>query len=833
MMPLGDFLEDGVRRFADRPALLHRPLYRTESWTYAQLWERSSRVLLWLREQGLERGDRVVIWAQNSPWWVAAYFGCLRMGAILVPLDLRSGPDFVERVTGQTEPRLAILSRLTSPLWVYPAQPWLLEDLEQLPPARDCPQLPAVTSADVAEVIFTSGTTGDPKGVILTHGNITANAASALQVVPSHPDQRLLSVLPLSHMFEQTVGLLLPLSCGASIYYPVSRQSTMLFRDLQTQGITSILAVPQMFALLMAAIEREVAKAGKQAGWQRLSQLAGLLPMAARRVLFRGVHRRLGGQLRFLVSGGAPLEPELARKWATLGIPIIQGYGATEAAPIISGTTLRDPAPGTVGRAVPGVEIRISEDGEVLVRGPNITPGYWNNRRATAEAFTDDGRYRTGDLGQIDAQARLSLRGRTKDMIVLANGLNVYAVDVEAALRETGHLLDAVVVGLPGPSGAQVHAVLLYPPNTTSPIDPRVTVRMANQRLAAHQQIQEYTVWPDADFPRTHTLKVKKHDIIAILLGRHETVRQSPDTPAEQVQGATPVQRLIAQASGKPSAALTVTATLGDGCGLDSLARVELLSAIESDLGVYLDESLVGPDTTVAELEALVAARESSTRPSFPRWPLEPVPVMLRQAVQRAGFALLDRLAPATISGLQSLDGLAQPVLFVANHASHLDSPVLIRALPQALRKRLTVAAAADYFFSRHVLGQSVALAINAFPFSREGNIRPTIEHCAWLLDAGWSIVLFPEGTRSTSGDMAPFKAGAGLLAVEMGVPVVPVYLSGTREALPKGRIVPRRAAIAVRFGPAMRFARGTAYGEAAREMERAVRALRVTASSI
>ena len=295
--------------------------------------------------------------AQNSPWWVAAYFGCLRMGAILVPLDLRSGARLCRTRHRADGTQAGHPVATDQPPLVYPAQPWLLEDLEQLPPARDCPQLPAVTSAMSPEVIFTSGTTGDPKGVILTHGNITANAASALQVVPSHPDQRLLSVLPLSHMFEQTVGLLLPLSCGASIYYPVSRQPTMLFRDLQTQGITSILAVPQLFALLMVAIEREVAKAGKQAGWQRLSQLAGLLPMAARRVLFRGVHRRLGRPAAI---------PGIRRSAARAGVGAQMGdarhtnyprASRTSAAPIISGTTLRDPAPGTVGRAVPGVEI--------------------------------------------------------------------------------------------------------------------------------------------------------------------------------------------------------------------------------------------------------------------------------------------------------------------------------------------------------------------------------------------------------------------------------------------------------------------------------------------
>ncbi len=822
MATVGSILEASVRTFGRRPALLYRPLYRTETWSYADLWERSGRVVGRLRTQGITKGDRVVIWAPNSPWWVAAYLGCLRLGVILVPLDLRSTPDFIERVVTQTEPRLAIVSRLTAAGWTYSTNPWIIEDLEQLLAGIESADPGSVADEDIAEVIFTSGTTGDPKGVILTHGNITANLASALQVVPTSPDFRLLSLLPLSHMFEQTVGLLLPLACGASVYYPISRQSTMLFRDLQSQGITTILAVPQAFSLLMAGIEREVAKAGKSATWDRLGKIAAHLPMAARRLLFRSVHARLGGKLLFLVSGGAPLEAELTEKWALLGLPMIQGYGATEAAPILSGTMLHDLGPGTVGRAVPSVEIRIAEDGEVLARGPNITPGYWKNPQATADAFID-GWYKTGDLGQLDAEGRLSLRGRKKDLIVLANGQNVYPADLENVLRAGGGLTDAAVVGLPSPQGARVHAVLLLDPSETNPPE---LIRAANAQLAAHQQIQGHSVWPEADFPRTHTLKVKKHEVLRALLNQQETTETPRVAPTSDAPNVSPIRRLIAEAAGMPAAELTDEATLGGGCGLDSLSRVELLAAIETELDIYLDESRVGPDTTVGELEALVTTGERGTRPIFPKWPLSPAAGAVRAAVEDGVFLLMAVMAPAKVSGLHNLTGLTKPVLFVANHGSHMDSPVLIRALPKAWRQQLAVAAAADYFFTKQLLGRAVALALNAFPFSREGNIRPTIEHCAWLLDHDWSILIFPEGTRSATGEIGQFKAGAGLLAVELGVPVVPVRLTGVRELLPKGRALPRPGKVKVRFGPALRFERGTPYPEAAAAIEAAVRAL-------
>jgi long-chain acyl-CoA synthetase len=321
-------------------------------------------------------------------------------------------------------------------------------------------------------------------------------------------------------------------------------------------------------------------------------------------------------------------------------------------------------------------------------------------------------------------------------------------------------------------------------------------------------------------------MKVKKQEVLRALLAQRETAGRSSAAPAQAARDAAPVRRLITEAAGKQDAVLSAEATLGADCGLDSLARVELLAAIESELGVYLDETRVREDTTVAELEALVAAQESSARPVFPRWPLGQAARLVRTALQVPAFALLDGIAPAKVSGIESLRGVTPPVLFVANHTSHLDSAVVIRALPRAWRQKLAVAAAADYFFTREFLGQSVALALNAFPFSREGNIRPTIEHSAWLLDHGWSILIFPEGTRSTTGEMAPFKAGTGLLAVELQVPVVPVRLTGLHDVLPKGQAVPRRGRVTVHFGPALRFAPGTPYAEATQSIEAAVRSL-------
>lgn len=598
------------------------------------------------------------------------------------------------------------------------------------------------------------------------------------------------------------------------------RQSTTLFRALREQHITVTLAVPQALQLFMEAIEREVHKQGKEASWRRLQCLSRYLPPSVRRLLFRSVHQRLGGKIAFFVSGGASLDPALEKRWELLGIPIVQGYGATETAPVITATSLGHPVAGSVGKAVPGVQLKIAPDGEVLVRGPNVTPGYWQDAAATRAAFAG-GWYRTGDLGELDAEGNLFLRGRKNNLIVLPNGQNVFPEDIEQVLGSIEGVREVVVLGLRDPRGMRLHAVLLADPALP---DPATVIRQANGRLAPHQQIGSWSVWPDQDFPRTHTLKVKRGEIREAVVAATEVSREQPTAPEDRE--ASPLRRLIATAADVPVSRITQSTTLGDELGLDSLRRVERLAAIEADLGIYLDETQIGPATTVADLESLTAVQRDFARPEFPTWPLSRPVQWLRSALQRLLFAALNSLAPATVSGTANLSELGPPVLFVANHSSHLDSPAVLRALPAGWRRRVTVAAAADYFFCRRSLGALVALLLNAFPFSRTGAVRPTLEHCATLLDGGWSTLLYPEATRSTDTRLGEFKAEVGLLAVDLQVPVVPIWIEGTGRVLPKGKILPRRSPLSVRFGAPLRFEETTPCEAATRQIEEAVRRL-------
>ena len=831
MDTLIEILEHSSKAFGPHPALLIKPGFRYHVWTYADLWEDSGRVATYLQEKGVQKGDRVLLWGPNMPQWVLAFFGAFRAGAIAVPLDVRSAPDFVARVVERTEPRLAFTSRFSAQSEQVDIPSLYLEELDQVVAASSPnPAELSLNPDDVAEIMFTSGTTGEPKGVILTHENIASNAQAAAHSFPGGASDRLLSLLPLSHMFEQCGGLLVPLLFGARIVYPISRQPTFIFKALQENSITLLLLVPQGLQLLIDGIEREVERQGKTRLWRAMNQVAPLLPMAARRRLFGSVHKRMGGGLRCILSGGAYLDPDLARKWESLGISIVEGYGATEAAPVITFNSLRRRVHGSVGRVVQGQEVRIAEDGEVVTRGPNITPGYWQNEEATAAAFQGEW-YKTGDLGFLSEEGDLYLKGRKKDLIVLANGQNVYADDVERLLNAHPAVKEGVVVGLPEVRGGGeiVHAVLLID-------DPKATAKQiideVNGNLADHQRVSAYTVWHDEDFPRTHTLKVKKAQVLEHLkaAASQGSEEPQPGPVAPSSVAADPLLRIIAQVAQVSLHEVEYSKTLGGDLSLDSLKRVELLSIVEQELGAYIDESLLEPTTTVAGLKELVAqqARTSDLGLRFSYWPLTAWCTSLREVLHHTlVFPWVNSMYRSSVTGLENLARLQGPVLFAANHSAvKWDHLLLLKCLPRRWRRRMSYAAAAEITFGKRWLGVLASLIANAFPFSRDTAIRPTLEHLGRLLDRGWSVGIFPEGEQMVGQEMIPFKTGVGLIGVESRTPVVPVHLVNHGRSKRGFLGILNREEVSVRIGAPLAFPPTTSYIEATEKIEHAVRRL-------
>lgn len=488
-----------------------------EAWSFLRIARAADAIAAELRgPRGVGRGERVLVWGSaSSPRLTATYLGCIRAGIVLVPIDPRSTTEFVARVAAQTEARALIVDGAQGDDLELPRIP-----IDELPDGSEAaaptPPPDRPTRDDLAEIVFTSGTTGEPKGVMLTHGNILANITSIHEILP-RADYRLISLLPVSHMLEQTPSIFTMIDYGAEVTYVPSRLPATIMDAMQRRRPNMMVVVPLLLELLMAGIEREVRAQGKWRLWQGLNVAARALPMAGRRLLFRSVLQKFGGALELIFCGGARLAPEVALAWERMGIRVVEGYGATECSPLVTANAIDRRHFGSVGRAVRDVEVRVSPEGELQVRGPNVTQGYWRNPEATAAAFTADGWYRTGDLAEIDRYGDVRLHGRLRDMIVLSSGLNVYPEDPEAALRNEPEVTECVALLLPDADHRErISAVIVPSKDGGDATDAALAaaVQRANRHLAPHQRMTGHIRWPDADFPRTTSMKVQRRLVL-------------------------------------------------------------------------------------------------------------------------------------------------------------------------------------------------------------------------------------------------------------------------------------------------------------------------------
>ncbi|CAN5849457.1 N/A [soil metagenome] len=548
-----DLIEDASRRYDGKPQLaLRTDEGRLLEWSARELDHRS-RLAAWrLRRLGLQPGDRLLTWSPATPALPAVYFGAMRAGVVVVPLDLRMAPDVLRRIADSAGAEwLAIGTGFEAPDAQVGGLAHLhsrtVESLSADPPHQNAAgsdeggldeAFPAdwqqqveawekPTRDTLFEVIYTSGTTGMPKGVMLNHGTILSTLEAIAKILPPR-EHRTVSLLPASHLFDQAPVLFFGTMIGAEILYLRSRTPKVIFEALAEQRVTTMVVVPQLLQLFWNGIEREVKRQGKERLFNTSRRIARFLPYWARRLLFRRVHQRLGGHLRLFVSAAAFLPPALQEAWEGLGVIVLQGYGATECGPAAA-TSEKDHPTGTVGKTVAPVRLKLAEGtNEILVGGPTLFQGYWQDPAATA-AVMEDGWYHTGDVGRFDERGNLVLMGRTRNIIVLPNGLNVFPEDIENVLEEVGLAQAIVLETAPG----RIEAVVLSPdaPPMITPTNPAppppstdaerkaleeridAIVRQANKRLGQHQRLDGWRLWPEQDFPRTHTLKIKRGEV--------------------------------------------------------------------------------------------------------------------------------------------------------------------------------------------------------------------------------------------------------------------------------------------------------------------------------
>ena len=684
----GNELATTTRRFLKIERLRYRDLHR--------LTHQAANYPL-AREVAV--GDRIVVVANNSPEWVELFLATQLIGAILVPTDVRAGPATTLKFIEQTEPKLIFRNKHLHPELDRLSTVEFLDDLKE----RVCGYPDTAPGVDLhgdyaAVIVFTSGTTADPKGVVLTQKNLLANAEDALRVVDVRPDWWFLSVLPLSHMYELTGGTLCPLLSGASIFYVPSTSPHTIGRAMQDYRITTMLAIPQFLILMLGRVRQAAAAEGKAATLARGLKLAAVLPFPLRRLLFRDVHAQLGGRLNLVVTGGAPIPADVGVAWERMGVRILEGYGLTETGPILTMNPLHGGRIGSAGRALDGVRLRIAQDNEVQAKGDSIFREYWRNPSASRGAFTEDGWFRTGDAGSL-RHGWLQIQGRLKFAIVLSSGLKVFPEDVELVAGTVFGSQAVCVVGVKRPGGEEVVAVVV-----SDRPDGEIgqEIDEINTRLESFQHIGTWRRWPEARFPLTRLLKIDRRKVQdwANQTGP-EAQAQKGDEPSEDE-----IVSLVRRGLDEPRREVKDSDRLAD-IGLDSLRRLTVVALIEDELGVAIPEEDVTQTTTVADLRRLVAAGSPAERPiPRPSWPFRRSVRLFGDLARDAVLGGIVRIWVRTsVQGQENLDQVRGPALYIFNHTDDFDGPVIYRALPRRIRKRVTVAAADDVLHEHRLLG--------------------------------------------------------------------------------------------------------------------------------
>lgn len=766
-------------RHANNVAVVAPRGVRQRRVTYSQLATLSRRFAAELSRRGILKGERILIWGDNSPEWVAAFFGCILRGVVPVPVDFAGTLEFVERVAREVAPKCVVgdaaklaLLRATAPRIAF-------EDFTAELTLQQAGAIDNLTPDDTLQIIFTSGTTGDPKGIVHTHRNVLASLAPIEQEMqkylkyekPFHPI-RILHTLPLSHVFGQFMGLWTPPLLAAEVHFEPRLVAAELAALIRRERISVVAAVPRVLDLMQTfALERfpnlasRVEEAAALKAWQRWWR-------------FRDVHRFFGLKFWAFVCGGAALSTAGEQFWSRLGFVVIQGYGMTETTALVSLNHPFHAAPGTIGQVLPGREVRLSEDGEVLVRGETISNTIWQHGQLQRQ---DSEWLATGDLAGFDEQGNLHFRGRKKDVIVTSSGLNIYPEDLEAALARRPGVKAAAVIETDSGHGPEARAVLVMQHAASA----GTAVENANRELAEFQQIRHWSVWPEPDFPRTSTGKILKRDVARRLATANDETQPSSDL------------------------------------NLDSLGRVQLQAQLEQQYGIALDDSALQSAASQEDISRLIeqanaSPRNSTTEHLFWHWPWNPAMQLLRAAfLELMAMPLVRFLAQPQVI-CRATHWPKAPALIVANHLTSYDAPFILYALPGKIRRRVAIAMAGemllDYrkgrkqgnwclnFLSPFAYWLITGL-FNVFPLPQFSGFRRSFQHAGEALDRGYSVVVFPEGRRSGDGRPQPFKSGAGLLWKSLGAEAIPVRIDGLGELKVSGSRWFRSGRITVSVG--------------------------------
>ena len=848
---LVELFDASTNNFSGRVALQHHRGHIVERYTYEQLRQHAERAAQFLHDLGVRENTAVLLVSENRPQWAMAYFGILKTGGVAVPVDPESPVEKIVNLATSAHAQVVIVSQdvhdklgdaLTQQLDAL-GRPVRVLSFPQLfslqlsaqdvgvidvGSAEDTDHLDVWEGVDhnLASLIFTSGTTGTPKGVMLTHTNFTNLLSSMQKVFQINERDGFLSVLPLHHTFEFTCGLLMPLSKGSTITYLEELNADELNSALSQTPITAMIGVPALWQLLNRRIDQRIQDAPPAVRWV-LEQLLRLNRATRQRfgvnvgpTVFAAIHRAFGGRIRYLISGGAALPSELMKSFYGMGFNMYEGYGLTEAAPVL---TVNNPSkgllPGSVGTALPGVEIQIKDPndegvGEVIARGANVMAGYLNRDEETTKALRD-GWLHTGDLGRLDAKGNLTIVGREKDVIVTSGGKNVYPDELEEIYGGLAEIEELSVVGLPDGRGAERVAALVRPVfdeerDTDAVMIERKAairerIRVEGSRVAPHDRIQVLRFWDD-ELPRTATRKIQRKGVLEILerlIAAESKDHDGADTGSEEWLW---LDKILSALSDVKLEQLSPSMHLQDDLGFDSLMFVELASVLEARGHHFSAEQL----SDIGRIDALrhtldgtqntLAARPKLKKGTLERVDEYAVPSVVaaqgRDLMHRAQMGSYSTFFDVTVEGQHNLPRHNPNVIVVSNHSSHLDMGLVKYALASSgFGTKVRALAAADYFYRNKTRKTYFKNFTNLIPIERSGNLETSLSHAVRALKGGDTVLVFPEGTRSKDGALQPFRRGIGYLMSEQKVDILPLYIEGTHRAFPKGAKLPNPAA--------------------------------------
>lgn len=821
-----DLIESFLENNKNRIVISQKKGYRTFGFNGGVINEKIKKTRIFFKKQNIKKGDKIIILGNDSLEWIVVYFACILSGVIVIPLDVMSDKKLLRKIQKQVNAKIIFLDRSLdkglfninyidkidsrryeslaskveqskskfNPVSVNnKIKKFYLDDLDDV--LKNIRVLGIdkvkINPKDILEIIYTSGTTSEPKGVVLTHENLTVGVNSAVELIPLRIRLKVLNLLPLSHIFSQVYGLFFLMHFNHEIFFIDSIQPKKIIVFIKNKKINGVVLVP------------------------------GILENLKRELEGKSVLLNLGAQFRLIGVGGAFLDVELEKWWKKKFIAVIQGYGLTETSSVVSGNKIISKT-GSVGRVAEGVDVKLAKDKEILVKGKNVSPGYFKGK---SKQVFEDGWFKTGDIGIIK-NGYLYIKERKKDIIITSSGLNVYPTDIEKVLNKISGVKESCVLE----KDKKIHAILI--------LDKKVNVsdiiKKANEKLLSHQKITSSSVWNE-DFPKTPLGKIKKYVVLQEMQEIEKLKTKRPQLYRYEDKLFNIVNKIL-----KSSQKINLKSKLSE-LGVDSLKRVELISELEKEFDVEIDETKINQNTRVADLKKIMKEKPLE-KIKFKKWPMNFISSFIRKILQTFLVFPLTRIFTKTeYEGVENLK-IKQPVVCACNHQSVLDSPVVIKILNKKFKT--AIAAESDYVFGigtkgqevkgfflrfyRKLRGYSAALISNAYPFGESIGIDTSLEFTGEMLDNGYSVLIFPEAHRTSDGKIKNFKSGIGYLTLNMKVPVVPVRIEGLFEIMPAGKIIPNFGRSKVKIGKPILFEefKDLSYIEVTKLIEKKVKGL-------